>query len=222
MDASFTTPTPVTYHGPVWLQKLAQLVSYVLHPLFVPAMVSWLVLYAHPIHVLLTDSPIRLRIFAMVLINTVLFPGIVMLLLKALRFIPNMYLHTRKDRIIPLTISIIFYFWAYYVGRNLEAIPPALHQWLLGVFLASCAAMFCNIFFKISLHTIAAGGALMFFVWQMQTDMHWPLWWLLPLSLAAGMVGSARLLRNAHTPPEVYAGYLAGALCQVAAAFIVG
>lgn len=221
MDASFTTPTAVTYHAPAWQRGLAQLVSYLLHPLFVPVVVAWIILYLHPINILLTDAPIRLRLLFMVLINTVLFPGVFMALLWGLKFVPNLYLATRKERIIPLTVSIIFYFWAYYVSRNLEATPTALHQWLLGVFIASCGAMFTNIFLKISLHTIAAGGVLMFFLLQLFQDIHWPMWWLAPIALLAGLVGTARLVRNAHTSGEVYAGYLCGAVCQVAAAWIV-
>jgi hypothetical protein len=30
-------------------------------------------------------------------------------------------------------------------------------------------------------------------------------------------VGTARLIRNAHEPSDIYAGYLAGVICQVAA-----
>jgi hypothetical protein len=210
-----------SYEAPRWTRATAQLVSYIFHPLFVPFMVAWVILYQHPIHVLLTDAPIRLRIIAMVFINTVLFPGIFVLLLWRLKFLPNLYMESQRARIIPLTVSILFYFWAYYVGRNLEAVPPAMQQWLLGVFLASCAAMFTNIFLKISLHTLAAGGAVMFFILRMKADIYWPMWWLAPIVFIAGLVGTARLLRKAHEPGEIYAGYLAGAICQVASLFIV-
>lgn len=215
-----TAPVP-NYNAPVWLRSLAQVVSYLFHPLFVPIIVVWMLLYLHPINYLLTDGGIRVRLMAMTFINTVLLPGFVVFLLWRLKFIPNMYLENRRDRIIPLNVVLIFYFWAFYIGRNLEAIPPAMQQWLLGVFIASCAAMFTNIFFKISLHTIAAGGALLFFVLQARADLHWPLGWLAPVVVLAGLVGTARLLRSAHAPGEIYAGYLAGAISQAAAAFIM-
>jgi hypothetical protein len=219
--ANLSATNQPMYEAPSWTRALAQVVSYFFHPLFVPIMVVWLILYQHPINYLLTDDPIRLRLMAMTFINTVFLPGFVIFLLWRLKFIPNMYLESRKDRIIPLNVVIIFYFWAFYVGRNLEAIPMAMQQWLLGVFLASCAAMFCNIFFKISLHTISAGGAVLFFVLRMTVDPYWPMWWLAPVVLLAGLVGTARLLRSAHEPGEVYGGYLAGALCQLAAILII-
>ncbi len=221
MTANISNTVHPAYLAPRWSRALAQLVSYIFHPLFVPIVVVWLLLYQHPINYLLTDAPIRLRLMAMTFINTVFLPGFVIFLLWRLKFIPNVYLEGLKDRIIPLNVVLIFYFWAFYVGRNLEAIPMAMQQWLLGVFLASCAAMFCNIFFKISLHTIAAGGAVMFFVLRTYADDYWPLWWLAPVVLLAGIVGTARLLRGAHRPGEVYAGYLAGAVCQGAAVLII-
>ena len=133
-----------------------------------------------------------------------------------------MYLEDQKERIIPLVGGLIFYFWAYYVGRNLEYMPPSLQQWLLGVFLCSCAAMFTNIFKKISLHSIGVGGFITFCALQQATDPHWQGKWLFIGLLAGGLVGTARLVKNAHEPSEVYAGYLAGIICQVAAAIALG
>ncbi|HSC53917.1 MAG TPA: hypothetical protein VLC98_09865 [Phnomibacter sp.] len=221
MTTQITASTSEQYTATNAERKLAQVISYLFHPLFIPILVVWLMLYQHPIHYLLTDGPIRLRLMAMTFINTLFLPGFVVFLLWRLKFIPNMYLESRKDRIIPLNVVLIFYFWAFYVGRNLDAIPVAMQQWLLGVFLGSCAAMFCNIFFKISLHTIAVGGAVFFFAQRMYHDPYWPAWWIIPVVLIAGLVGTARLLRNAHQQGELYAGYLVGAICQLAAMLVI-
>jgi len=164
MTANISAKANNPFQSPRWSRVLAQLVSYVFHPLFVPILVVWLILYQHPINYLLTDAPMRLRLIAMKLLNTVFLPGFVIFLLWRLKFIPNMYLELRNDRIIPLSVVLIFYSWAFYVGRNLEAIPLAMQQWLLGVFLASCAAIVSYIFFKISLHI--EGNSLYFDVYN--------------------------------------------------------
>jgi hypothetical protein len=66
------------------------------------------------------------------------------------------------------------------------------------------------------------GGLVAFAVLMMIHDPFWPAW-ILSLSLVmAGAVGTARLIREAHAPGEVYAGYLAGAICMVAGWFIAG
>jgi hypothetical protein len=204
------------------MQAGAQLVSYLAHPAFIPVLVSAIILFLHPVNVLLLPFELRIRIMAMVFLNTFLFPTLIVFLLWRLGFIKNMYLENQKERIIPLVGSIIFYFWAYYVGRNIEYIPHALQQWLMGVFLCSCAAMFINIFRKISLHTIGIGGFVAFCVWQQATDLHWNSGWLMLGLLLAGLVGTARLIRGAHEPAEVYGGFLAGAICQIAASLIMG
>lgn len=218
MNEIAITP-PASFSKP--LKAFAQLVSWLAHPLFVPALIAAVLLFMHPINQLMLPYEIRIRIMAMVFINTVLFPGLLTFLLYRLGFAKTLYLESQKDRIIPLVAGIMFYFWAYYVGRNLEAIPPALQQWLLGVFLCSCAAMFVNIWKKISLHAIGMGGAVAFCAWQQATDSHWPSIILIPVVILAGIVGTARLIRSAHEPSDIYAGYLAGIICQVAAGIVL-
>jgi hypothetical protein len=208
-------------HAP-WLRGLAQFFSYLLHPVFIPgAMAAWL-LMGHPMFTLLLEEQVRVRLLAMVLLNTVLFPVLIAFLLWRLGFTKSLQMETQRERIYPLIINIIFYFWAWNVSRNLTDIPLPLVQWLLGVFLCGSAAMFTNIFLKISLHTIAMGGLIMFSVMMMLTDHFWPFWMLPVVLLIAGLTGTARLLREAHSAGEVYAGYLAGAICQLAGWYIAG
>lgn len=204
------------------LRAIAQAVSYLAHPVFIPVIMAAILLFRHPINILIVSPEQRVRIFIMIVINTLLFPTLIVFLLWRLKFIKNMLLENQKERIIPLVASIIFYFWAYYVGRNLEYIPQPLQQWLMGVFLGSCAAMFTNIFKKISLHTIGLGGFITFCAWQQATDAYWPAGLLMIGLVVGGLVGTARLVRGAHEPSDVYAGYLAGAICQVAAGIAMG
>lgn len=210
-----------TLHSPA-VRFPAQVLSFIFHPLFIPGAVAAWLLFQHPIYTLLLEEPNRVRLLAMVLLNTILFPGLIVVLLWRLGFTSGVQLTTQRERIIPLIVSIIFYFWAWYVSRNLENVPTPLVQWLLGVFLCSCAAMFTNIFFKMSLHTLGMGGMVTFATLMMANDPFWPVW-VLPAGLfAAGLTGTARLAREAHEPGEIYGGYLAGAICQLAAWYIAG
>jgi hypothetical protein len=212
---------PTILHAPP-VRVFAQVLSYILHPLFIPAALAAWLLLKHPLYTLLLNEPARVRLLAMVMLNTILFPGLIAFLLWKLGFIKSLHLDTQRERIFPLVANIIFYFWAWNVSRNLENIPTPLIQWLLGVFLTSCAAMFNNIFMKISLHTLAMGGWIAFSVLMMIHDPFWPTW-MLPLSLVlGGLSGTSRLIREAHLQGEVYAGYLAGAMCMVAGWYIAG
>ena len=217
MDSA--TPQPALHH-PIH-RALAQAVSVIFHPLFIPGLLVVLLLTFHQETRFAMTGGLRIRFLAMVLINTVLFPGLVVFLLWRLGFIKSIQLHTTRERIIPLVVSLIFYFWAWHVARNLDYVTDILEVWLLGVFVSSCAAMFCNIFFKISLHTLAAGSLATFHICASLSYEDWAFNFLFASLLVAGLVGTARLIKQAHEPGEVYAGYLAGAICQVAAWWIV-
>lgn len=194
--------------------------SIVLHPVFLPLVLTWFMLYQHPIINLITYEGERARLLLMTGVNTLLFPALTMLLLRQLRFVKNFYMETQRERILPLTITLVFYFWAWYVSRNLEFAPTPLRTWLLGVFITASIANLLNAFTQISLHTLGWGGVVGFLVMQMKGDVDWPASWLLPALLLAGLAGTARLLRNAHTQQQIYAGYILGILSQVIAFFI--
>ncbi len=198
------------------VKMLARFFSWIFHPLYIPLFVSWLIIFKHPVYRLFLDADIQIRIFAMVGINTVLFPAAVIFLLWRLGFAPNIFLQTRRDRIIPLIISIIFYFWAFWVARNLDYLPRILEMWLLGVFLASCFAMMLNIFMKISLHAIGMGGLLAFMVISLFTQMYWPFNWVMASLFISGLTASSRLALGKHRPVEIYTGFLGGILAQLA------
>lgn len=221
MEQAMDTSTQTVQFGKA-LRGAASLISYLLHPLFVPALVAVLLLFVHPIYTLLEPHDVRVRLMAMVAINTILFPGLIAFLLYKLGFMKSLQMETQRERIIPLAGAILFYFWAFYVSRNLDSVPPALKQWLLGVFLASCFANFINIWKKISLHSMGMGGLMAFCAWQQATDPYWDPQYLLWALLLGGLVGTARLIKNAHTNSELYLGYLGGIACQVAAGIITG
>ena len=64
-----------------------------------------------------------------------------------------------KERIIPLMISMIFYFWTYWVFKNLDSVF-ILRVMLLGNFWGIILLFLINIFLKISMHAMAIGGML--------------------------------------------------------------
>jgi hypothetical protein len=149
-------------------------------------------------------------------INTLIFPLITTLLLKGVGFIQSIHMHDAKDRIIPLIASMVFYFWGYHVFSNIAS-PFILKVLLLGGFWGVIVLFMVNIFVKVSMHTMAAGGALGLIIALMIVN---PVSMLLPFFLfiiVAGIIGTARMLLGAHRPFEIWAGYVLGILTQLAA-----
>jgi len=96
--------------------------------------------------------------------------------------------------------------------------------YLLGCTFVILIAEIITAFWRISLHTIGMGGLLGFFLEMMLHMQGTTIFTILfPfLVIAAGLVGSARLYLQAHTPAQVYVGYVVGFLATGGVAMLLG
>lgn len=195
---------------------VSNLVSFLFHPLFMPTLVTIAICYLHRSGFAGISGGQKWIWIANVALNTIFFPAVAVILMKALGFIGSIKMPDKKDRIIPLMASMIFYFWVYQIFKNIEA-PLILKVLLLGNFWGLILVFLINIFMKVSMHTAAAGSMIGIGVVLM---FHGQFNFLIPLMLAlilSGLIGSARLYLNAHTGKEIWLGYVVGILVQVAA-----
>ena len=155
--------SPAIKVSPV-LKAVASVLSYIFHPIFLPLYAVWFIAYVHPSYLSGFSDGMRLRTVLITAQNAVFYPLFAVLLLKGVGFISSIFLRTQKDRIIPYIASGIFYFWTYTVFRQQPQYPLLLTSFVLGIFLASSAALIANIYLKISMHAIAMGGWLGFFL----------------------------------------------------------
>jgi hypothetical protein len=196
------------------LRFFAQLISYLFHPLFITSYVMGFLLFIHPAAFAGMDPRTKLFRFLNIVLVNVFFPAFSVFLCWRLQFIRSVHLRTMKDRIIPYILAMIFYWWTWHVFDNLSDSPPVSVHFLLGTFLALCGAWMCNIYFKISMHAVAAGGTLMFFFLFSFTDHYASGLYVSVALLAAGLACTARLLLQAHTRFEIYCGLLVGMLAM--------
>jgi hypothetical protein len=202
--------------GTSTLQSIANLLSYVLHPVFMPLLITFVMYKLAPASFAgYTQKQIGLW-FASIGFTMVFFPLFTMLLLKGLGFLKSFKMESTKDRIVPLMATMIFYFWASHVFNNIPS-PNLIKILLMGCFWGTIVLFMLNIFVKVSLHTSAAGGAVAMLLIMMPgnfTNM------LLPLGMAlvvSALIGKVRLLCKAHTPAEVWLGFITGIIVQLAA-----
>lgn len=199
------------------LRALAKVISYIFHPVFMPVVMAVVLYKLSNEFAGILDASFN-RWLAVIAINTILFPLITVALLKGLGFIKSIHMNDPKDRIIPLIGSMIFYFWANFViGNPITGAPVILHTLTLGIFLGVIGVFIVNIFYKVSMHTTAAGGMLGILLILMFTstiNMVMPLFIGL---LVAGIIGTARLILGAHKMWEIWLGYFLGIASQVAA-----
>jgi membrane-associated phospholipid phosphatase len=97
-------------------------------------------------------------------------------------------------------------------------------EFVLGATIGLFLAFFINIFTKISVHAVGMGGLIamciiLIFEWSrsiLPLQFSQSLWTvdfqliLLLSIILAGLVGMSRLALHAHTPADLYRGYVAG------------
>jgi hypothetical protein len=210
---NYTWPAPVRLFG--------HIVSFIFHPLFIPSFITAFILYADPYAFAGMNDKAKVFKLVSVIFSTAFLPLFSVALMKQLGFIKSIFLRSQKDRIIPYIVSMIFYFWAWYVSKNLHD-SPLLTAMLLAVFLSCIAGMMANIYYKISMHGIAVGALFILFVWMASNGTVAFGSWLAIATLITGLVCTARFIVSDHSGFEVYSGLMAGALCQLVAIAIAG
>ena len=197
----------------------AKIISFIFHPLFVPLYIAWFLIHELRLFNDRTDWQ-RTVIFIQFFIYYTFFPMMTTLLSKALGFVQSVYLRTQKDRILPYIVCEIFYFWGWYVFKNVH-FPKEVVMFALGVFLACSLVLILNSFMKISMHTLSLGvvcaflllaSAMSSFVFGIYISIGF---------FVAGLTATARLIDSNHTQREIYFGFFAGAIAEVIAFFFV-
>jgi hypothetical protein len=198
----------------------AKIISYIFHPLFIPTYVFFWLLIRFPYQFAgITPMALfarKITVFWM----TAFFPAFSVFLLWRLKFIDNIMLRTQKERIAPYIITMIFYWWMWYLSRNFTDQPIVLRFFFLSIFFATILGLILNSFFKISMHGMGVGGLLVFvlitnFYYQTYLGVDVAI-----VTLIAGIICTARLLLSEHNNFEVYGGLLVGALCQLIAFWV--
>ncbi|MDE3251426.1 MAG: hypothetical protein KGO92_01380 [Bacteroidota bacterium] len=216
-EISSTQPTPANQEAShsLWLRIPAKIISYLLHPLFIPTYVFLFLVYQVPYEFAgISAYQLNLRIFSIFWL-TAFFPAFAVFLLWRLKFSESIFLRTQKERIVPYVITMFFYWWMYYLSRNFPDQPAVLKFFYMGIFLSTVFGLILNNYFKISLHAMAMGGAmtaiiLFAFYYRLSLGSSISI-----ATLLTGIVCTSRFLVSDHTQKEVYAGLIVGIVSQL-------
>lgn len=210
---------------PLWALALSGL----FHPLLVPTYMYVLLMVINPFLFGSNDLGDQRAILTllMIVLYTCVIPLISVIIMVLLNMVGSVMMEDRMERIGPLLLVMVLYFWVYYNLSQSNDVPTIFSSFLLGVVMSLAIAFVINVMDKVSLHTIGMGGltgmvmiSMLFFGSQgigvAGMTMSLGLLVLLVVILA-GLVGSARLALKAHTNTQIYVGYLVGFFCQWAA-----
>ncbi len=191
------------------LINISRLLSALLHPFFQPT-IALLVLLTLNTHVSFTLSvKSKLFLLIVVFINTAALPILFVLFLKKMGLIGSISMKERKDRIVPLIMGTVVHIANYFLLLKME-LHPLITFFFAGVTLVVLAALIATLWWKISLHMLAAGAISGFFynfgIIAPVSILH-----LIALTfLVSGLLGTARLTLGTSQARQVFAGFLVG------------
>lgn len=144
---------------------------------------------------------------------TVLFPITAILTLYSTRAVKSLELKDRKDRFIPVAITLVIHLVLYYFLKQGD-VPQVLMSSLIGMCISFLLFLLINISYQISLHGMGGGMlfGMVFTYYKMQESFS--IVPLIAVTLLIGIIGWARIRQKAHTPAEYFLGVLLGVLPQ--------
>jgi len=187
-------------------------ISSVLHPVLMPTI-------GVLIYLILTDLRIdfyqKLSLVGIVAVSTYLIPILLLTVLKSINLIDSYHVKTIPERKFPVLFMIVLFF---FVGKSLFEV--SIIRDVSYLFYGTCFGLVLvylifMINIKTSLHLLSMGSAVGFFIvfQYLQETSITPI--ILIFILLSGILGTARLSLKAHTPKEVYLGFIIGILSQV-------
>jgi len=203
--------TPI-YSLPM-LRQLSMVISWLFHPILVPTMGLLYLCWCNPFRYVPYGSKEFVLLTGVVAANSIFFPLLIIGIFRGLNIIHSIQMKEKAERVFPFMIIIFFFFWTYLVLSRFDLfpIPRELSMILLGTTFATVIAFVINVMWiKISLHAIGAGGLVAIVLFSSLVSIFPVSLYLMGTILLAGLIGSARLLLEAHEQEEIYWGYFLG------------
>lgn len=201
--------------------KLANFISYIFHPLLIATYGCLLVFFGLTDSIYYVFTPLRLKVVITITVFafTFLLPVLNLLILLKLNYISTLKIEQRKERTFPLLMTSLCYFGLFYMIYDFN-LWPAIKLFILGGGICIFITAIINLWWQISAHMVGIGGMLGVLI-ALCYYVQMPLFTVISLCiLFAGIIGFARLKLNAHTPSQVYAGFITGCITQFSLFFL--
>ncbi|MDA7762849.1 phosphatase PAP2 family protein [Crocinitomicaceae bacterium] len=198
--------------------RLGNFISWLFLPLFIPVIALALTMYipseeknlSHP-SLYLLDEDFKDQIIFLFFVFGTLAPGISFLLMFRRKLISTIEMDERTERVVPLLIVFsycVILFLLFFLKAPEGVLPKYIYAIPFSGALLSLIFFFINYWTKISLHA-AGGGMITGYLCAFSAQqLHFNYLIILSSFLISGLIMSARLALNKHTPFQVYLGWI--------------
>lgn len=198
--------------------RIANILSYVLHPLLMPTYLFAVLYFLAPTSVGADTLNVKFKLFALtiIFIYTFVFPSISIYWFYKRGLIESMKMENLSDRKFPffLTACIYFILGYFLYSKNIFLYPSAYIIWAIALVILLVAII--SLRWQISAHAAGIGGVIGIMAITLlrlgEDALYTP---LMGTIILAGYLLSARLQLNAHTPAQVGAGVGLGFVVSV-------
>jgi membrane-associated phospholipid phosphatase len=201
-------------------KRIAKAISYLFHPLVMPFL-GFLVISHSGTYAASIDKGLNNYLGFMIFGITLVLPVTFIPLYFYTRLIKSVGMENRNDRVIPFFITTVFYFIAFVMVHK-TPVSRIYSNFMLAACLSVFLVFVISVFWKISIHLAGLGGIVgLIICLSMMLDADLIL--LLAVSVfLAGITAYARLRLNAHTPAQVYAGFMLGLITMLGVMMLHG
>jgi len=192
------------------INKISTFLSVVFQPLFMPFVALLFMLYLPSKLNQLLVAEVKIEIVFMSFLFTIVFPLIMFIVFLKLKWITDIHLTVRKERVIPTFISLALFVVLYFLMKNLEGLPNTFLLIYLGSIIGVLIANLVTLFWKISIHGFGVFGVVgSLLAISIVSNSNFPVIGLFCFVIAV-LVGISRLVLKRHTPMQVILGSLLG------------
>ncbi len=192
-------------------KKFAFAISVIFQPIFVP-LYSLIILFNANTYITYSVQPdIKTIIYIITVLNTIIIPTTVFYYFYRAGLIDSFHMHTAKERSLPFLTIITFHLSTFYLFSRMP-MPSLFPNLIIGAAVSVAVAFIINLKWKVSIHMLGMGGivgTIIGLVLRYQVDA---ISLIMVLVLLSGIVGYSRLKLNAHTPLQVYIGFILGTI----------
>ena len=193
------------------MRLFSKILSTLFHPMLIPTIGLFLIFNVGG-HFSYLPIDHKRAVYIIIFLSTCILPLSLIPLFHLTGLIKSIYMEDRKERLFPTLATGGFYLLGYFFLSKISIVPSFIQGFMLATIVAIVITLGITFFWKISMHMIAIGGltgALLALSFRFGLDI-----WLVTSAILviSGLIGTSRLYLNAHTPMQVHAGYLLGAM----------
>ncbi|MCK9256030.1 MAG: hypothetical protein GX793_09170 [Bacteroidales bacterium] len=191
-----------------YLNILALINNYLFHPLTI--ITYTVIIFLNSEHYIgFMNANVKFSISLIFAITTLILPALFIPVLYFFGLISSTKGQNKNDRLLPVFIIIIMYFFAWYFMKRVS-MPIILLNLVLSGTICLIIAGIISSFWKISFNTTGFGALLGFITYfSLSLNLN-VLKFLFFTVFFAGLTGSSILYLNKNNPAQVYFGYILG------------